>query len=195
MKESWLKALKGRRARLPKSSTPVQPQVAEVAVEIPTPVQPQVVVESSETMYHEGEPIMIEDEKTFRKALFDMTEKVKVLYEERNNRLQGESSKPPNGEVSSGGGNGKEDKGKGNNGNGDKPPPSPPSSSYYSSKASSHSSTNTTITHTHHHSSKRVGKSPFLKLDVKFELHIYNGEVNAEKLDKWVHHLEVYCRI
>ena len=28
---------------------------------------------------------MIEDEKTFRKDLFDMTEMVKVLYEERNN--------------------------------------------------------------------------------------------------------------
>ena len=36
-----------------------------------------------------------------------MTEMVKVLYEERNNRLQGESSKPPKGEGYSGGGNGK----------------------------------------------------------------------------------------
>ena len=24
---------------------------------------------------------------------------------------------------------------------------------------------------------------------------MYNGEVNAEKLDNWIHHLEVYCRI
>ena len=24
---------------------------------------------------------------------------------------------------------------------------------------------------------------------------MYNGEVNAEKLDNWSHHLDVYCRI
>jgi len=80
-------------------------------------------------MSHEGEPTnMTKDEKTFRKDFFDMTKMVKVLYEERNSRLQGESSKPPKGEGSSGGGNGK-----GGNGNGDKPPPSPPSSSSSSS--------------------------------------------------------------
>ena len=128
---------------------------------------------------------MIEDEKTFRKAFFDMTEMVKVLYEERNTRLQGESSKPPKGEGSLGGGSG----------NGDKPPPSPPSSSSSSSQASSPSSTNTTLTHTHHHTSKGTRKSPFLKLDVKIELPMYNGEVNAEKLDNWIRQLEVYCRI
>jgi hypothetical protein len=27
---------------------------------------------------------------------------------------------------------------------------------------------------------------PLLKLDVKFELPIYDGEVNAEKLDNWI---------
>ena len=114
-----------------------------------------------------------------------MKEMVKVLYEEGNTRLQGESSKPPKGEGSSGGGNA----------NGDKPPPSPPSSSSSSSQASSPSSTNTNLAHTHHHSSKGTGKSPFLKLDVKFKLPIYNGEVNAKKLDNWNRHLEVYCRI
>lgn len=128
---------------------------------------------------------MTEDEKTFRNDFLDMTEMAKVLYEERNSRLQGESSKPPKGEGSSGGGDG----------NGDKPLRSPQSSSYSSSQESSHSSTNTTLTHTHHHSSKGIGKSPFLKLDVKFEFHMYNGEVNAEKLDNWIRQLEVYCRI
>ena len=108
----------------------------------PTPVQPQFVVETPEIMSHEGEPTnMTEDEKTFINTFFDMKEMVKVLYEERNSRFQGESCKPPKGEGSSGGGNG----------NGDKPPPFPPSSSSSSLKASSHSSTNTTITHTHHH--------------------------------------------
>jgi len=70
----------------------------------------------------------------------------------------------------------------------------PESSSSYS-QASLPSSTNTTLTHTHHHTSKGTGKSPFLKLDVKFELPIYNGEVNAEKHGNWIHHLEVYCGI
>ena len=119
-----------------------------------------------------------------------MTEMVKVLYEETNTRLQGESSKPPKVEVSLGGVNVK-----GGNGNGDKPPLSPPSSSPSSSQASSPSSTITTLTHTHHHTSKGTSKSPFLKLDVKFELAMYNGEVNVEKLDNWIHQLEVYCRI
>ena len=87
-------------------------------------------------MFHEGEPTnMTEDEKTFRKAFFNMIETVKVLYEERNMKLQGESSKPHKGEGSSGGGNG----------NGDKPPPSPLYSSSSSSQASSPSSTNTTL--------------------------------------------------
>jgi len=83
---------RGRRERLSKSSTLVHPQVAEVAVESP------------EIMSHEEETIMTEDEKTFRKDFFDMTKMVKVLYEERNNMLQEESSKLPNGEGSSGGG-------------------------------------------------------------------------------------------
>ena len=34
-----------------------------------------------------------------------------------------------------------------------------------------------------------------LKLDVKFQLPTYDGELDAEKLDNWVRRLEVYCRI
>ena len=45
------------------------------------------------------------------------------------------------------------------------------------------------------HKSKTTGKSPFLKLDVKFELPMLNCEVNAEKLDNWIRQLEVYLRI
>ena len=63
----------GRMARFPQS---------------PAPFLPQVAVETPVSMSHEGDPTnMIEDEKVFRKALFDMTEMVKVLYEERNTRL------------------------------------------------------------------------------------------------------------
>jgi hypothetical protein len=36
---------------------------------------------------------------------------------------------------------------------------------------------------------------PLLKLDVKFELPIYDGEVNAEKLDNWIRKMEVYCSV
>jgi hypothetical protein len=36
---------------------------------------------------------------------------------------------------------------------------------------------------------------PLLKLDVKFELPMYNGELDAEKLDNWIKQIEVYCRI
>ena len=36
---------------------------------------------------------------------------------------------------------------------------------------------------------------PQLKLDIKFELPIYNGELNAKKLDNWFHQIELYCRI
>jgi len=45
--------------------------------------------------HEEGPEGMSEDEKTFRKEFFEMSEMVKVLYEERNSRLYGESSKPP----------------------------------------------------------------------------------------------------
>jgi hypothetical protein len=36
---------------------------------------------------------------------------------------------------------------------------------------------------------------PLLKLEVKFEFPMYNGEVNAEKLDNWVRQMEVYCSV
>ena len=36
---------------------------------------------------------------------------------------------------------------------------------------------------------------PYFKLDAKFELPIYNGDLDAEKLDNWIKQLEVYCRV
>lgn len=32
-------------------------------------------------------------------------------------------------------------------------------------------------------------------LDVNFELALYDGEMNLERLDNWIKQLEVYCRI
>jgi len=34
-----------------------------------------------------------------------------------------------------------------------------------------------------------------LKLEVKFDLPMFTGEVNAEKLDYWIKQIELYCRI
>jgi hypothetical protein len=78
----------------------------------------------------------------------------------------------------------------GNGGNGASPPPSPPSSSSSSSSTSSKNLLNSPKGH-----GKTPSQIPSLNLDIKFELPIYNGEVNAEKLDNWIRQIEVYCRI
>jgi hypothetical protein len=36
---------------------------------------------------------------------------------------------------------------------------------------------------------------PLLKLDVKFELPMYDGEVNVKRLDNWVRQMEIYCSV
>ena len=38
-------------------------------------------------------------------------------------------------------------------------------------------------------------KASLIKLDVKFDLPIYDGELNAEKLDNWIRKIDVYCRV
>ena len=45
------------------------------------------------------------------------------------------------------------------------------------------------------HSYKHKHDMPLLKLDVKFEFPMYDGEVNAERLDNWVKKMEVYCSV
>jgi hypothetical protein len=73
------------------------------------------------------------------------------------------------------------------------PPQIPPShtSSPSSSSSSSSSSKSTARKHVHKHKQEM----PLLKLDVKFELPMYDGEVNAERLDNWVRQMEVYCSV
>jgi hypothetical protein len=84
--------------------------------------------------------------------------------------LQGESPNPSRGNEYNG-----DKTPKGNGGNGDTPPPSPTSSTSY------------IISQPPPNSPKQHGRippqTPFLKLDIKFELPMYNEEVNAEKLD------------
>ena len=45
------------------------------------------------------------------------------------------------------------------------------------------------------HSHNANCNMPYFKLDVKFELPIYNGDLDAEKLDNWIKKLEVYCKV
>ena len=92
--------------------------------------------------------------------------------------MVGESSKPPHGKGIS---SDKKDDKKDVKGNDGKPPPSPPSSS----SSPSSSSTTTKLVHTHSKSPKGK-KNPLLKLDNKFELPMYNGEVNAKNLENWI---------
>jgi hypothetical protein len=104
----------------------------------------------------------------FQKSFFPMLEMVKVLYDdylERKRPILGESSKSKSEEG--------EDP--------PKPPPSPPSSPSTSSSPSTRSKSTA-----RKHSHKHKHDMPLLKLNVKFELPMYDGEVNAERLDNWV---------
>jgi hypothetical protein len=126
----------------------------------------------SPSMVHKEshEHIPTEDED-IRKAFMEMREMMKLLMEERNTRLQGEGSNPSKHKGDNG------DKTPNRNGrNGASPPPSPPSS--YSSSTSSRPLPNSQKGH-----GKTPSQIPLLKLDIKFELPMYNGEVNAKKLD------------
>eukprot|EP00253_Pinus_taeda_P032857 PITA_32857 len=62
-------------------------------------------------------------------------------------------------------------------------PPSPPSSP--SSSSSSHKES----------PEKKKKKSSLIKLDVKFDLSVYDGELNVEKLDNWIRQIDLYCRL
>jgi hypothetical protein len=113
----------------------------------------------------------------FQKTFFAMLEMVKVLYDdylERKRLILGESSKSKSEE--------KEDP--------PKTPPSPSSSpSTYSSSSTSSKPTARKNSHKHKHDMH------LLKLDVNFELPMYDGEVNVERLDNWVSKMEVYCSV
>ena len=38
-------------------------------------------------------------------------------------------------------------------------------------------------------------KASLIKLDVKFDLPLYDGELNAEKLDNCIRQIDVYCKV
>jgi hypothetical protein len=119
-----------------------------------------------------------QDEKGFQKTFFIVSEMMKVLYEdylEQKRPDLGESSKVKSEE-------------------GEDPPqipPSPRSSPPSSPSSSSSSSKSSTRKHVH----KNKQEIPLLKLDVKFELPMYDGEVNAERLDNWFRQMKIYCSL
>jgi hypothetical protein len=146
---------------------------------------PQVSGRHSLSMAHakSHEHVPTEDED-LRKDVMEMREMMKMLME-RSILSQGEGSNPS---MHKGGSGDKiPDR---NGGNGASPPPSPPSFSSSSSSTSSSPLPNSPKGH-----GTIPSQIPSLKLDIKFELPIYNGEVNAEKLDNWICQIEVYCRI
>jgi hypothetical protein len=123
--------------------------------------------------------------ESHERVVMELRDMMKILME-RNIMSQGEGSNPS---MHKGGGGDKTPGG--NGGNGASPPPSPPPSS--SSSSSSTSSKHLPNSPKGH--GKTPSQIPSLKLDIKFELPIYNGEVNAEKLDNWIRQIEVYSRI
>jgi len=108
---------------------------------------------------------MSDDERYFRNDFYDMFEMLKVLHNERTTRLQGESSNQP----------------KGNGGDGRKPSPPPPPSTPFTPPFSPPSSPPSSHIPTPPPYPKGHAKPPLIKLDIKFELPMYNGEVNAKK--------------
>lgn len=98
--------LRRRRATRPQSPPPKVP--ISVAHETPqvfpsTEIEevkaiPISELESTAIMSREiGPKGPSSEEEEFKKAFYTLTEMVKVLYEERNTRMVGESSKPPHG--------------------------------------------------------------------------------------------------
>jgi hypothetical protein len=125
-----------------------------------------------------SEERLSQDEKQFQKHFFAMSEMMKVLYEdylEQKRPNLGESSKVKSEE-------------------GEDPPQIPPSPPYSPPSSPSSSSSSSKIT-TRKNVHKHKHEMSLLKLDVKFELPMYDGEVNVERLENWVRQMEVYCSV
>ena len=112
-------------------------------------------------------------ELEFLEAFISMKAMMEILLDERE-----ESKKKEEGSSSKDAKVKKEEKGKRVGGDGDPPNTNPTFSSSHTS-----------------HSNNANPNMPYFKLDVKFELPIYNGDLDAEKLDNWIKQLEVYCRV
>lgn len=110
----------------------------------------------------------LEEERNFRKAFYSMAENINQVVL----RLEKVEERNPEGQGSA-------------HGNGGEEPPPSPSGSEGSPSSHNHNYIN----------SKDASKKPLFKLDVKFDLPMFNGESNEEKLNNWVRQIEVRCRI
>jgi len=114
------------------------------------------------------EEACIEEERNFKNTFYSMEENISQLVI----RLETTKERNPGGQGSAHGNDGEE------------PPPSP-----FGGEGSS------SPHHHNHRDPKDALKKPFFKLDVKFDLPVFNCESNIEKLNNWIKQIEVYCRI
>ena len=97
-----------------------------------------------------------------------MVERMYGDYEKRMKKKGKKKEEPPDDDASV------------NQGAGGDPLERLSSPSISSSSSSEHSH------HSHNSSHKTSFKKPLLKLDVKFNLPMFNGDVNPEKIDNWI---------
>ena len=102
--------------------------------------------------------------KTLFEAFMTMKSMVEELYSERREREKGASSI-------------KTEEGEGAGGGGDPPDSSNPTDSPLSPHNSSDD---------HKEKNTNSFRKPLLKLDVKFDLPMFNGESNVDKLNNWI---------
>ena len=108
-----------------------------------------------------------EDEKAFRKGFYQMADRVEKLFAYYQRRLEKKEIK--------------KEKAKDNaSGKGEDP------SETSSPSSSSSESSSTASSNPNKQPEKAKFDLPYLKLDIKFELPTYNGELNVEKLDDWI---------
>jgi hypothetical protein len=113
-----------------------------------------------------------EQDKKFHMVFYCMSEMVERMYRDYEKRMKNKGKK--NESLSY-------DEASVNQGAGGGYPPEPsssPSSSISYSSENSH--------HSHHSIHKTSFKKPLLKLDVKFDLPMFNGDVNPKKIDNWI---------
>jgi len=101
----------------------------------------------------------LEEKSNLRKTFYSMVENISQLV------LRLEKAEERN----------LEEQGSTHGNGGEQPPPSPSASE---SSSSSH--------HHNHRNPKDASKKPFFKLDVKFDLPMFNGESNVEKLNNCI---------
>eukprot|EP00253_Pinus_taeda_P030758 PITA_30758 len=110
----------------------------------------------------------LEEERNFSKTFYSMADNISQLVL----RLEKAEERNPEQQGSIDGNGGEE------------PPPSPSKSE---GSPSSH--------HHNRRNSKDASKKPLFKLDVKFDLPMFNGESNVEKLNNWITQIDVHCKI